>query len=224
MTQETPSPIDAYLAALGAALPGDGAADDLLDEVRDHLYEATAVGESAGAGRETAEREAVRHLGGVAALAPHFRAAAVVCDARRQANRQLLGVLLLVGWGASACHLLPAVLGQFAPATRPLPVTHAAVGMLLGASLLLLGFSRAPWPWRDARRLAWLEMARRLARWLFQLGLPTCAAMLAQPVGLVSGSPHLWLVAGALGGHLVAGALASPSWIRRHLGALIRWR
>ena len=222
MTQPGPSPVDVYLAELATSLPRGRAARDLLDEVRDYLYEATAAGESAGACRETAEREAVRQLGSVAELAPLFRTAAIVCDARRQAKRQLLGALLLVSWGVGVSHLLPAVLGQLTLPAQPPPVTHAAAVALLAPSLLLLGLSRAPWPWWDARWLAWLVRARALASWLFQLGMAACTAMLTHPVALLSGSSHLWLAAGALGGHLVAGFLVPIAGGCRLIGTLTR--
>lgn len=220
MTQHDPSPVDAYLAELAAALPRGRAARDLLDETRDHLCEATAAGVSAGACREAAEREAVRHLGSVAELAPPFRTAAVVCDARRQAQRQLLGALLLVGWGLGVSH---GALGLLALPAQPPPATHAAAaGALLAPALLLLGLSRTPWPWRDARWLACLVRVRALASWLFQLGMAACAALLAHPAALLSDSPHLWLAAVALGGHLVAGILVPVAGTHRLLGSPTR--
>ena len=224
MMQPGPAPVDVYLEELAASLPRSRAARDLLDEIRDHLYEAAAAREAAGACREAAEREAVRELGTVTELAPEFRTAAAVCDARRQANRQLLGALLLASWGAGVFHLLPAVHEQLTITAPPLPATHLAVaaGSLLCPSLVLLGLSRAPWPWRDARWLAWLVRARTVASWLFQLGLPVSAAMVAQPVALLSSSPHLWLVAGALGGHAVAGFLVPTSSVCRLVGAIAR--
>lgn len=224
MTRPALSPVDAYLDQLAAALPRGCAARDLLDEVRNHLCDATAVGVSAGVGREDAEREAVRSLGSVAELTPQFRTAVVVCDARRQARRQLLGALLLVGWGTVIAHLLPAVLGLLTSLVQPPPATHAAAGVLLGPSLLLLGLARAPWPWQDARWLAWVVRARALASWFFQLGMAACAALLAYPFAMLSDSPHRWLAAGALGGHLVAGFLVPLAGACRLLNILTRRR
>ena len=224
MTPPTRSPVEAYVDELAAALPRGRAARDLLDEVRDHLGDATAAGEAAGIRREDAEREAVRALGSVAELSPQFRAAAVVCDARHQALRQLLGILLLVVWSSVVSHLLPAMLGLLPQPVRPPPATHAAAGALLGPSLLLLGLSRAPWPWRDARWLERLARIRVLASWLFQPGMATCAALLAHPVALASDAPHLWLAASALGGHLVASLLMPIAGAGHRLGTLIRRR
>lgn len=225
MTRPDCAPTDAYLAELAASLPRGRAARDLLDEIRDHLYEATAARQAAGSSREAAEREAVRELGTVAELAPDFRTAAVVCDARRQANRQLLGVLLLATWGAGAFHLLPTVHGHLTMPGPPWPVALVAVGTLLCPSLVLLGLSRTPRLWWDARWLAWLERARTVAGWLFQLGLPaSCAmsAMVAYSGALSAGSPHLWLVGGAFAGHLVAGVLVPILGARHFVGAITR--
>jgi len=193
-----------------------------LDEIRDHLYEAAEAGEVAGAGREAAERAAVRDLGTVAELAPDFRTAAMVCDARRQANRQLLGAPLLAAWGAGIFHLLPAVHGSFTITAPPHLVALVVAGTLLCPSLILLGLSRAPRLWWDARWLAWLVRARTLASWLFQLGLPASAAMMAYPIALLSDPPHLWWVAGALGGHLIAGLLVPTLSARHVVGAITR--
>jgi hypothetical protein len=221
--REPPTPIDAYLAELAAALPRGRAARDLLDEAREHLHEAAAAGESAGACREDAEREAVREFGG-AELAPLFRTAAIVCDARRQVVRQLLGALLLIGWGVVIAHLLPATLGLPTLAVLPPATTHAAAGVLLGPSLLLLGLARAPRTWQDGRWLAWLVGARAVAGWLFQLGMAACAALLALPLAAVSDAPHQWSAAGALGGHLVASFLVPIAGACRFLAILDRWR
>ncbi len=214
------SPIETYLAELAAGLPASRAARDLLDEAGDHLYEAAAAGEAAGAGREAAEREAVREFGRVAELAPGFRTVAVVCDTRRQANRQLLGILVLASWGASALHLLPMAHGQAPGPAPPWPVALVAAATLLCPSLLLLGLSHTPWPWWGARWLAWLVRARTLASWLFGLGLPACAAMVAHQTALLLSAPHLWLAAGALGGHLVASYLVPATTVRHVLN---RW-
>jgi len=222
MMQPGPAPVDVYLEELAASLPRSRAARDLLDEIRDHLYEAAEAREAAGFSREAAECEAVRDLGTVTELAPEFRTAAEVCDARRQANRQLLGTLMLGTWALSVFHLLPAMQGQLTMPALLLPATHVVAGALLGPSLLLLGLSRTPRLWWDARWLAWLVKVRTVASWLFQLGLPVSSAMLAHPVALISGSPHLWLVAGALAGHLVAGVLVPPLSARHLLGAIIR--
>ncbi len=222
MMQPGPAPVDVYLEELAASLPRSRAARDLLDEIRDHLYESAEAREAAGFSREAAEREAVRDLGTVAELVPDFRTAAVVCDARRQANRQLLGALMLATWGVSVFHLLPAVHGLFTITAPPHPVALVVAGTLLCPSLVLLGLSRTPQLWWDTRWLAWLVRARRLASWLFQLGLPASAAMMAYPVALLSGSPHLWLVAGALGGHAVAGFLVPTLSVCQLVGAITR--
>jgi hypothetical protein len=224
MTRPARSPADAYLDELAATLPRGRASRDLLDEMRDYLCEATAAGESAGVGRDAAEREAVRGLGSVEELAPQFRAAAVVCDARQQALRQLLGILLLVGWSAIVAHLLPAALGRLALPMRPPTATHAAAGALLGPSFLLLGLTCAPWPWHDARWLAWLARSRALASWLFQPSMAACAALLAHPVASAFDTPHLWLAASALGGHLVAIRLVPIAGADHLLGRLTRRR
>lgn len=224
MTPPTRSPVAAYVDELAATLPRGRASRDLLDEIRDYLCEATAAGESAGVGRDAAEREAVRSLGSVAELAPQFRAAAVVCDARQQALRQLLGILLLVGWSGIVAHLLPAAIGRLAPPMRPPTATHAAAGALLGLSLLLLGLTCTPWPWRDARWLARLARSRALASWLFQLGMAACAALLAHPVAPMFDTPHLWLAASALGGHLVAIFLVPIAGAGHLLGHLTQRR
>jgi uncharacterized membrane protein len=205
------SPAAAYLADLEASLPSSLASRDLLDEVRDHLAEAIAALEADGCSREAAEREAVDELGTVAALAPEFRTAALVCEARRQANRQLLGAMLLAITGAGVFHLLPGLMATMhaqPSALRPiLAVTVVAVGVLFVPSLALLGLSRAPWTWTDGRWLVWLVRVQTAATWLFQVGLPTTSAMVAHPVALLAGSPHLWLVVGALAGHVVAGVM-----------------
>ena len=221
------SPAAAYLADLEASLPTGHATRDLLDEIRDHLAEAVAAHQARGCSREAAEREAVRELGTVAELAPEFRTAAVVCDARRQANRQLLGALLLTICGVGVFHFLPglmAAMHEQPSALRPiLAVTVIAVGVLFVPSLLLLGLSRTPQPWSDARWLAWLLRVRTAARWLFQLGLPVTSAMVAHPVALLAGSPDLWLVVGALTGHLVAGVMV-PTPGSRFLHSVIARR
>jgi hypothetical protein len=212
------SPAAAYLADLEASLPRGHATRDLLDEIRDHLAEAVEAREARGCSREAAEHEAVRELGTVAELAPEFRTAAVVCDARRQANRQLLGASLLAVFGCVVFHLLPglmAAMHEQPTALRPiLAVTVVAVGVLFLPSLALLGLSRTPQTWSDARWLAWLLRVQTAASWLFQLGLPVTSAMVAHPVALLAGSPHLWVVAGAVAGHLVAGVMVPPRLVR----------
>jgi hypothetical protein len=224
MSRPKPPAIDAYLEALAASLPRSRAARELLDEARDHLSEAAAAREVAGAGREAAEQAAVREFGEVAELAPGFRTVAVVSDARRQATRQLLGVLVLAGWIASTFHLIPVAHGPLPEPARPHPVALVAVITLLGPSLLLLGLSRTPWPWWGGQWLAWLIRARTLASWLFQLGLPVSAAMVAHQVALLFGGPHLWLAAGALGGHLVANFLVPVTSMRHFLNGANRPR
>ncbi len=218
----TPS-IDAYLAELAASLPRGPAARDLLDEARDHLHDAAAAHEAAGACRAVAERKAVCEFGGVAELGPGFRAVTVVSDARRLAVRQLIGALVLGAWVGSVWHLIP--LAEIALPTPGLahPVAITAALTLLCPSLLLLALSRTPWPWQDARWLDWLDRARRVASWLFQLGLPISAAMTAHQLALSLGAAHLWLGAGALGGHLVACLLAPPASARQLLSAT-GWR
>lgn len=218
---------DVYLADLESTLPRSHATRDLLDEVRDHLAEAVAAREAQGCSREVAEREAIDELGTVAELAPEFRTAALVCGARRQANRQLLAAVLLAVFGAGVFHLLPglmATMHEQPSALRPiLAVTAVALGVLFVPSLVLLGLSRAPWAWSDGRWLTWLVRIQTAATWLFQLGLPATSAMVAHPVALLAGSPHLWLVAGALAGHVVAGIIV-PTPGTRLLNSLLARR
>jgi len=224
MTRPGRRPVDAYLEELAASLPRSRAARDLLDEIRDHLCEAAEAGEVAGVTREAAEREAVRDLGTVAELAPDFRTAALVCDARRQANRQLLGTLMLATYCVGVFHLLPAIDGLFTVTAPPHPVALVVAGTLLCPSLVLLGLSRATRLWWDPRWLAWLIRTRTATTWLFQLGLPASATMMAHPVAQLSDSPHLWLVAGALGGHLIAASLVPTLSTRHVVGGSTRHR
>jgi hypothetical protein len=227
MKQAGHSPADSYLSELEASLPRGRGSQDLLDEIRDHLAEAVAARQARGSSREAAEQEAVRELGTVVELAPEFRTVAVVCDARRQANRQLLGASLLAVSGCVVFHLLPglmAAMHEQPTALRPiLAVTVVAVGVLFLPSLALLGLSRTPQTWSDARWLAWLLRVQTAASWLFQLGLPVTSAMVAHPVALLAGSPHLWLVAGAVAGHLVAGLMV-PTLGTRFLHSAIARR
>lgn len=206
MAQRETAPIERYLADLAAVMPPGGTARELLDEVRDHLHEATDAREAAGADRDTAAREAAREFGGGAALAAQFRAAVVVGDARRQAVRQLAGGALLLADGFGALHLLDGALGQ--PDAQPAPaLAHAAALAALGPAFLLLWCSRAAWPWRDARRLAWLDGLRALASWLFQPGVVACAVLLASLATRLTGAPHHWAAVTALGSHIIACAL-----------------
>jgi hypothetical protein len=218
------SPADAYLADLEASLPGGRAARDLLDELRDHLAEAVAAQQADGCSREAAEHAAIREIGTVAELTPEFRVAALIGDARRQANRQLAGAMLLAVCAFSVFHLLPGLMAALhaqPSALRPiLVVTITAAGVLFFPALVLLGLSQTPRAWSDARWLAWLVRVQTAASWLFQLGLPATSAMVAHPVSLLSGSPHLWLVAGALAGHLVAGVI-TPTPASRLLHSIL---
>jgi hypothetical protein len=217
-------PVEEYLVRLAASLPTSRTARELLDEIRDHLDEAVAAGEAAGASREAAELQAVRELGSVTELAPDFRTVAIVCEARRQANRQLVGVLVLAAWILSVFHLVPTTHTVIFESGHPWPVAMTAVATLLGPSLLLLGFSRTSWPWRGARWLAWLSRARTVASCLFQLGLPASSAMVAHQVALLLGGPHLWLAAGAVGGHVVASVLVPTTGLRQLAGGIARRR
>lgn len=121
--------------------------------------------------------------------------------------RQLLGIALLIGGGLGVSHLLGGALGQPASRLPVPPLVHAAALAVLGPALLLLGCSYAAWPWRDARRLAWLAGLRALASWFFQPGIVACAALLAHPATRLTDSPHLWTAATAFGCHIVACAL-----------------
>jgi uncharacterized membrane protein len=223
MTRSGPPSVEEYLAELAAALPRSHAARDLLDEIREHLNEAVAAGEAAGACRETAEQQALRELGSVAELAPDFRTVAVVCEARRQANRQLLGVAMLAAWITLVFHLIPVLHAALVESGLAVPVAVTAVAMLLGPSLLLLGYSRTSWPWRGSRWLCWLVRGRTVASWLFQVGLPLSVAMVAHQIALL-GWPHLWLAVAAVGGYAVARALVPAPGLRQLIGTVARRR
>lgn len=183
--RERPAPIEAYLAGLAAALPPGRAARDLLDEAREHLHEARAAGEAAGLARADAEREAVREFGGLAELAPQFRAAAVVGDAHRQARRQLLGALLLAVCFPAILHLLPGLAAGIVSSAHRLTAAHAALGAALGSSLVLLGLSRLPRPWRDPQWLTRLDHASQTPDpAALRAGWRERAARIGAPAGL----------------------------------------
>jgi len=82
----TSTPVDAYLTALGKALPGPRRRKaDLLAEARDHLVDATEAFEADGLDRDEAEREAVADFGELSDVVPGYRADLAVSQSRRTA-------------------------------------------------------------------------------------------------------------------------------------------
>jgi len=198
------SPIEEYLAKFSTCVPSSPVARDMLDEARDHLVEGALALQSAGASRQAAERDAVREFGSIEQLAVEFRTVIMVRDAKRQARWQLVVVGLLGICGFSAFRLIPLWRGQLSEIFPPPLVACAAAAALLCPSLVLLMLSATRRTWHEARWTAWLLSGRTVASWLFVLGLPACASMVADQIAVLVGAPHAWLLAGLLGGLLLA--------------------
>ncbi|WP_238162816.1 permease prefix domain 1-containing protein [Kribbella capetownensis] len=91
----TSTPVDAYLTALGKALPGPRRRKaDLLAEARDHLVDATEAFEADGLDRDEAEREAVADFGELSDVVPGYRADLAVSQSRRTAMMLFLALII----------------------------------------------------------------------------------------------------------------------------------
>ena len=199
-----PSPVESYLAVLSACLPPTPARRDLLDEARDHLLEATDAYQIAGANRQSAERRAVQEFGAIEYVAREFRTVILVRDAQRQARWQLAMVGVLALCGFTVFRLIPIWLGQLSDVLPPPLVASVAAVVLLGPSMVLLALSVSSRIWNEVRWTAWLANVRLAVSWLFALGLPICASMVTDQVAVLAGASHAWLLAGVVGGYLVA--------------------
>lgn len=90
----TVEPIDAYIAALEAALRGPRRArSDLLTETRDSLIDATEAYQHQGMERIAAERRAVREFGEVDVIAPQYQTELALAQGHRTAVITLFTLL-----------------------------------------------------------------------------------------------------------------------------------
>jgi hypothetical protein len=200
--------LEGYLGELATKLPQSSLTREMLDETRDHLLEATAAFERAGAAREMAERQAVTEFGAIDQLVAEFRAVADVGEARRQARRQTLLAVLLSALSVALFWTGQLLQARIVDAVlHPLAILVALVTML-GPALLLFALSRLPRTWRPGGWQVWLGRVLRAARWLLVPGLICGVALVCGQTGMVLGASHVWLALAAVVGGAVAGLAA----------------
>ncbi|MEV4946482.1 permease prefix domain 1-containing protein [Streptomyces sp. NPDC053755] len=127
-------PVDAYVAALAAALHGPARAKArLLEEMRDGLEETVAAHGRAGVPPEEAARQAVREFGSPAQLVPSCQRELTMAQARHTARAALLVAPFLIAcwyaaWTADADG------ASFLPRSAQLVAVHLA-GLAIVAAL-----------------------------------------------------------------------------------------
>jgi hypothetical protein len=135
-TTVRPDTIDAYVAALAAALRGPRRLrDDLVTEARDGLVDATEAYEADGLDRTQAERRAVEDFGELREIAAAYRPELALAQARRSAVGLTFVILLQpIVWaeGRWPWNDVPAVPGSLHSVLEAV-VQWAGTGMFVAA-------------------------------------------------------------------------------------------
>lgn len=171
------TPVDTYLAALGAALHGSGREKrDLLSEVRDHLTDATQARVEAGSPHVDAEADAIGEFGAVSEIAPSYQAVLSAGQCRRLSG--WLMVLVIAQplawdlWGA-----LPISMNVSGPQSAAFRVADTYVEVVGATALVLAAMALA------GGRIAFRYLGIR--EWMLRLVL-TCTLVSSGLIMLIS--------------------------------------
>lgn len=146
--------IDSYIAMIARRLPGPSSRRaDLLDEIRDHLYEETRALRERGIPEELSARRAVESFGSVNRLVRDLRAEL----ARRQTTRSAF-VLLAGAPGLALLWIAILLMGPHAPWTEVHEPVPLAFSDAVGSTAMLITIAAA----LLANLLLWLPV-----RWRF---------------------------------------------------------
>jgi len=207
--------LEEYLDELGKRLGRrPEAVRDVVDELRDHLLEATDAHRARGAGAGGAVERALRELGPAAEVAESLRPVTAQRCARSAATRAMLVYLIVFDLGFFAFLLVPVMRSAtLDPASMPgleLCEWFGRLGLVSAIAMLVLSRSHRAWSRRGWRPLIGLILG---FGWLLVLSNAVVAPLLLERLALAFGLwlPLPWMLAGGLAAGFATALLVRPA-------------